>query len=116
MDAFSINLWDETKRAQIEAFQWKIAQRLLALDVPVIIEWGTWGKSERDGLRLSARELGAAVELHYLSASLDVLFERLQRRGMETPPIRREQLCEWFETFQAPTAAELALFDESLIL
>jgi len=116
MDALSINLWDEAKRAQIEALQWKIAQRLLALDVTVIIEWGTWGKSERDGLRLGARELGAAVELHYLTASLDVLFERLQRRGIETPPIKREQLFEWFEAFQAPTADELALFDERLIL
>ncbi|HWC20040.1 MAG TPA: hypothetical protein VG498_23705, partial [Terriglobales bacterium] len=86
------------------------------LGVTAIIEWGTWGRSERDALRLGARKLGAAVELHYLSATLDVLFERLQRRGMETPLIRREQLLEWSEAFQAPTAAELGLFDASLIL
>jgi predicted kinase len=116
MDALSINLWDEAKRAQIEALQWKLVQRLLALGVTAIIEWGTWGRSERDALRLGARALGAAVELHYLSAPVDVLFERLQRRGMETPPIKREQLLEWSKAFQAPTASELALFDESSIL
>ena len=116
MDALSINLWDEAKRAQIEALQWKIAQRVVALGGTAIIEWGTWGRSERDALRLRARELGATVELHYLSASVDVLFERVQRRGMETPPIMREQLLEWSEKFQAPTAGEFALFDESFIL
>lgn len=116
MDALSISPWDEAKRAQIEALQWTIAKRLLALGATAIIEWGTWGRSERDALRLEARELRAAAELHYLSAPLDVLFERLQRRGMETPPIKREQLLEWSEAFEAPTDEELALFDESFIL
>jgi len=115
MDALSINLWDEEKRAKIEALQWKLAQELLALGLTVIIEWGTWGRSERDALRLGARALGAAVELHYLSASEDVLFERIQRRRMENPPIEREALSGWSRNFQAPTAEEMALFDTPLI-
>lgn len=94
--------------------QWKFTQQLLALGLKVIIEWGTWGRSERDTLRLGARALGAAVELHYLSAEVDVLFDRLQRRGMENPPIRREALSEWFEKFEAPTAEEMELFDAPL--
>ena len=116
MDALSINLWDEAKRAQIEALQWQLAQQLLPLGATIIIEWGTWGRSERDTLRLRARELGAAVELHYLSASVDVLFERIQRRRMEAPPIKREQLQQWGDAFQIPAAEELALFDKGLIL
>ena len=56
--------------------------------------------------------LGAAVELHYLSASLDVLFERIQRRAREDPPMEREAVRGWFEIFQAPTPEEMALFDE----
>src|SRR5258707_10482997 len=93
MDALSIDLCDEEKRAKIEALQWKLAQKLLALGLTVIIEWGTWGKSEREALRLGARALGAAVELHYLHAPLDVLFDRLQRRGRENPPIQRAALA-----------------------
>jgi predicted kinase len=75
MDALSIDLYDEEKRGKIEALQWKFAQELLALGLTVIIEWGTWGRSERDTLRLGARALGAAVELHYLYAPADVLYE-----------------------------------------
>jgi len=66
-------------------------------------------------LRLRARALGAAVELHYLSAPPDVLFERIQRRGMEKPAIERDALSRWAEIFQAPTSEEMALFDEPLV-
>jgi predicted kinase len=112
MDALSLDLYDEERRARIEALQWKLGQELLARGLTVIIEWGTWGRSERDTLRLGARALGAAVELHYLSAPVDVLFERIQRRGLENPPIRRDQLSRWLEIFQPPTPEEMALFDE----
>ena len=107
--------YDEERRGKIEALQWKFARELLALRLTVIIEWGTWGRSERDTLRLGARALGAAVELHYLSAPADVLFERIQRRGLEKPPIEREAMSRWFEMFQEPTAEEMALFDKPLL-
>ncbi len=115
MDALSINLWDEEKRARIEALQWKLAQQLLSLGLVVIIEWGTWGRSERDALRLGARALGAAVELHYLNAPADVLFDRIQRRGLEKPPIDRDTVTGWFDAFQAPTPEEMALYDKPLL-
>ena len=115
MDALSFNLWDEEMRGKIEALQWKFALELLALGLTVIIEWGTWGRTERDTLRLGARALGAAVELHYVSAPADVLFDRIQRRGMEQPPIERDAVSRWFELFQAPTPEEMALFDNPLV-
>ena len=111
MDALAINLYDEESRARIEALQWQLGQRLLKLGLVVIIEWGTWGKSERDALREGARELDAAVELHYLSAPPKVLFERIQRRGMEDPPIKWEDLLRWAEMIQVPTEEEMNLFD-----
>ena len=115
MDALSLNLHDEERRGKIEALQWKLAGELLALGLTVIIEWGTWGRSERDALRLGARALGAAVELHYLSAPADVLFERVGRRAMEEPPIEREAMSRWLEMFQIPTPEEMALFDKPLV-
>lgn len=111
MDMLSINLYDEGSRARIEALQWKLGQKLLKLGLVVIIEWGTWGKSERDTLREGARKLGAAVELHYLSAPPETLFERIQRRGMENPPIKREDIMRWAETIDIPTKEEMELFD-----
>ncbi|HLW55654.1 MAG TPA: ATP-binding protein [Candidatus Angelobacter sp.] len=115
MEALSIDIYDEGKRAKIEALQWKLTQELLSRGLGVIIEWGTWGRAERDALRLGARALGAAVELHYLYAPLDVLYERIQQRGLENPPILRADLAHWFEQFQAPSSEEMALFDEPLI-
>jgi len=116
LEALSLDLYDEGSREKIEALQWKLGQKLLALGLTVIIEWGTWGRSERDTLRLGARALGAAVELHYLSVPVDVLFERTQRRGMERPRIERDQLLRWVEMFQAPAPEEIALFDKSSTL
>lgn len=115
LEALSLDIYDEERRVKVESLQWKFAQQLLALGLIVIIEWGTWGRSERDILRLGARALGAAVELHCPSAPIDVLFERIQRRGMENPPIERDALNQWLQMFQAPTREEMALFDEPLV-
>ena len=116
MDALSIDIYDEARRAKIEALQWSVGQSPLALGLIVIIEWGTWGRDERDALRTGARALGAAVELHYLTAPPDVLFDRIQRRGLENPPIERDALLRWFQVFQPPTPEEMALFDTATSL
>jgi predicted kinase len=113
MDALSLNLYDEEIRAKIEALQWSLAQRLLARGLTVIIEWGTWARYERDTLRLGARALGAAVELHYLSAPAEVLFERIQGRARENPPVERDQLLGWIKLLEVPTTDEVELFDSA---
>jgi predicted kinase len=114
LDALTINLHREDFRGKIEALQWKFAQDLLDLGLTVIIEWGTWARSERDALRLRARDLGAAVELHYLFAPADVLFARIQDRARENPPVERDAISRWVESFQVPTSEEMALFDTPL--
>jgi predicted kinase len=113
IEALSLDLYDEERRAKIETLQWKFSQDLLRLGLTVIIEWGTWAKSERDSLRLGGRAIGATVELHYLSAPVDVLFDRIQRRGMEHPTIERDAVSRWFDLFQVPTDEEMALFDNT---
>jgi predicted kinase len=111
MNDLGINIYDEEKRSQIEPLQWKFCKRLLELGVSCIIEWGTWSRSERELLRVEAREVGAAVELHYLSLPLDVLFERISARGAEDPPIKRAALEEWNRLFEQPSSNEIAFFD-----
>jgi predicted kinase len=113
MKELAIDPWDEARRTKIEAFQWKLGQQLLQLGQTIVIEWGTWARAERDALRSGARALGASVELHYVSAPVEVLFERIQRRGMEDPPIKQEQVQRWANTFEAPTSEEMALYDNS---
>lgn len=109
--SLGLDLWDTAARDRIEKLQWTLAQRLLELDQTVLIEWGTWGRDERDALRLRANELGAAVELHYLDAPLDILEQRVKTRGREHPTVTRELLNEWSNSFQRPTAEEGELYD-----
>lgn len=108
------SLWDGILRERIEQLQWQIGQELLQSAVDVVIEWGTWGRQERDRLREDARALGARVELLVLDADDEELWRRLSARGAEDPPITLEQVAAYRESFQAPTAEELALFDAAL--
>jgi predicted kinase len=114
MQALSIDLYDHRMRGKIEQLQWQVGRKLLAAGLTIIIEWGTWARSERDALRLGARALNAAVELHYLSAPPEVLLERIRRRNLEESPIREDDLLRWIPTFEVPTPEEIALFDPPL--
>lgn len=111
MSALKLDLWDEQRRFAIEALQWRLSRRYLTAGVSVIIEWGTWGRDERMRLAGEARTLGARSELHWLTAPLDVMLERIRRRGREDPPISIENIEAWVGLFQAPDAEELARYD-----
>jgi predicted kinase len=107
--------WDEATRKKIESELWRLAQEILHLGVSVVLDFGLWARIERDELRAAARGIGVGVELHYLDVPTDELWRRIESRNSEPPwdsyPIRREDLDGWLRVFQAPDAAELALFD-----
>lgn len=107
--------WDEPTREKVERELWRLAREVLRLGVSVVLDFGLWARSERDEMRLAARGLGAGVELHFLDVPTDELWRRIEARNSEPPwdshPIRRADLDGWRRAFQAPDAAELALFD-----
>ena len=115
IDSLEIDLFDEPARARIEQLQWGIAHRLLALGVPVIIEWGTWNRYERDTLRAAARQLGVPVELHFLDAPVDELWARVEARdrGLRHGQRRltRDDIALYDTVIQRPDEEELASFD-----
>lgn len=113
MAALGLSVWDSGMRDRIEALQWALAKDLLRGGATVIIEWGTWARSERDDLRREARALRSTVELCFLNVPLDELWRRIHARAIEDPPIRRSDLEEWFRTFQAPAQEELRLYDRA---
>jgi predicted kinase len=110
-----IDFYDEQRRVRLEAQLTRLGLELLELGQTVILEYGFWAREERDELRLAARSLGAAVELHYLAAPVDELWRRLAVRNElaqpGTVPINRDDLERWATQFEAPGAAEQALFD-----
>jgi predicted kinase len=107
--------WDEATREKVEHELWSLAQEILRLGLSVVLDFGLWARIERDEMRSVARGLGVGVELHYLDTPTDELWRRIEARNSEPPwdsyPIRRADFDGWLRVFQAPDAAELALFD-----
>lgn len=115
MADLGIDRFDDAARARVEQVQWSVAQRWVELGGTAVIEWGTWGRAERDALRRRARKLGAAVELRFLDAPPDVLWRRVNARDTGRPVAGRALTPADMERYAAalerPDADELALFD-----
>jgi len=107
--------WATTTQEKVNHELWKLAQEILRLGLSVVLDFGLSARIERDQMRSVARGLGVGVELHFLDVPVDELWRRIEARNSEPPwdsePIRRAHLDEWVARFQAPDAAELALFD-----
>lgn len=107
--------WDRTTGERIEHELWRLAQEILRFGLSVVLDYGLWARVERDAMRSVARDLGVGVELHFLDVPADELWRRIEARNAEPPwdsePISRAHLDAWLAIFQAPDAAELALFD-----
>jgi predicted kinase len=115
LTALGSSPWDTPTREKVEHELWRLAQEILRLGLSVVLDFGLWARIERDEMRSAARGLGVGVELHYLDVPTDVLWRRIQARNSQSPwdsyPIRRADLDGWLLLFQAPDAAEMALFD-----
>jgi predicted kinase len=115
LTALGSSPWDEPTRDRVERELWRLAQEVLRLGLSVVLDFGLWARTERDEMRAVARDLGIGVELHFLDAPPDELWRRIDARNAEPPwdghPISRTDLDRWAGEFQAPDAAELALFD-----
>jgi predicted kinase len=113
--ALGSNPWDETTRVGIERELWRLAQEILRLGLSVVLDFGLWGRSERDEFRSVARSLGVGVELHYLDVPTEELWRRIVGRNSAPPwssyPITRVHLEEWTASFEIPASDELSLFD-----
>ena len=106
----------EATRAAIEALHWSMAMRALEIGCNVVLDYGLWGRSERDRFRSEARAIGARVVLCFLDPPRDELIRRLALRNAELPEgtfhISEQVIERALATFQRPTPDELALFDQ----
>lgn len=102
-------------RDPVEALQWDVAERALSLGINVILDFGFWSRSERDGFRSRAAALGASVEVHFLDIPRTVLLARLAARNADLPPytfrVTEAQIDLWWSLFEPPTPDELMTND-----
>jgi predicted kinase len=98
-------------RAPVEALQWQVAKRVLALGYGVVLDWGFWSRAERAFYRLEAQALGARVRTVFLDAPIEELWARISRRDESqagTLGITYAELEEWSNGFERPTEEELS--------
>ena len=106
-------------RDQVEQMQWQMAVQLLNHSIDVIIEWGTWGRSEREKLRDDAKAAGATVSFYFLNPPQKILRERLLKRNLQADPNEFSIpagdidafLTGCFNSLQVPTQDELLTYD-----
>lgn len=111
MEDMDISLWDSDYRYKLEKRLWKLGQELLRLGQSVVIEFGSWAKSERDEILLGGRASGAIVQLYCLDPPLNEIRTRLSARGMECDDIIPGKLAEYSDKFERPDIDELKLYD-----
>jgi predicted kinase len=113
--ALGIDPFDAGFQSRLEAAFWELAQRLLALETSVVLEWGFWARSERDEKREAARTLGVPVELRFLDVPYEELVKRVgDRHAAGGLAITQRHMARYRENFQPPTRDELALYDSPL--
>lgn len=106
-------------RDQIEQLQWKMGKNILKSGTDIIIEWGTWGKSEREKLRDETWGIGSKVKFYYLDVPIQVLKERIINRNKNLGSyefLMPEETLDLvidsnLKSFQIPDSDELSSYD-----
>ena len=100
-------------RDPIEAVQWQVAVKTLALGIDVILDFGFWGREERREFRRRAEALGAKVKWHFLVVDREELWARISKRNAALPSgtfYNSEEECDiYWSLFEPPTDEELEL-------
>lgn len=108
-----VDLFDEPFRARLEQRMTSLAGEVLAAGGPVIVEFGSWSRAERDALLALGRLAGAYVELHVLEPDVEELWRRLAERNERPGEARidRALLDSYLPHWESPDDDELAGYD-----
>jgi predicted kinase len=106
-----LSLTDFVFRIKLQDCMLSHAAELLRRGVDVVVEFGSWSESEREGIRRTAASEGAAVELHVLDAPLEELVRRVRTRGGQEAEALVAVLLRDSSRFERPSPAEASRFD-----
>jgi len=68
---------------RVVGLTWQQAERLLALGLEVILDFGFWSRASRDEARARAASLGVAYKLYFVHCPEDVMRRRIKERSAE---------------------------------
>ena len=101
----------DARHSMVEVILWELAERMLELHTNVILDFGFWGRDEREDFRARAKRLGAGSQVHFLDVPDEELLRRLAVRNSQHSQdvfqIPEEMLKPWLVAFQRPTPDEL---------
>ena len=84
----------------------------LGIGASAVLDFGLWGRDERDSLRALAAAVGGEARVHYLPISPEEQRRRVGLRASTVPhenfAMTDDDLAAWRATFQEPDAAEVA--------
>ena len=120
MADLGLDLEDSLTHDRLEDRLSKLALRLLRLGQSVELEYGFWGRSERDQKRSDACSLGVPIDLYSFNPPQEELWLPLMMRNQHgehgAVPISFMDLERMSTIFQAPDTAEFALFDKAAVV
>ncbi len=107
-------------RDQIEQVQWNLGKKILHSWLDIIIEWWTWGKDERDRLRIESHNNGVKVYFYYLDIPKEILKSRILKRNVSadwdelqmSEETLDKEIERCFFLFQIPDEKELGTYDK----
>jgi predicted kinase len=112
LEALGVSLIDYDFRFRLEPQMLRHGEELLRAGVGVIVEFGSWGRVDREAVRQIAVRTNAPAELHFMDAPMEELIRRVrQRGGVHAGFLVDKVLLEYSSKFERPTLDEAAAFD-----
>lgn len=106
---------DEAKRIRtpLEKLLLDLALKLTDLGTDVILENGFWTISDRNKYKEVLKKAGLKIELYFLDAPIETLWERINKQNQEEYPFKVpfDYLKRWHAVFQPPTKEEISKYD-----
>ena len=107
-----VSLVDYEFRFKLQDCMLVHAGAILRCGASVVVEFGSWSREEREGIRQAAVREAARTELHFLDAPLDELVRRVRARGgPDAEALASDVLLGTSAQFERPTPDEIARFD-----
>ena len=110
--AMGVSLVDFEFRIRLQNHMILHCETLLRAGVSVVVEFGSWSRTERESIRQTAVRTGAVAELHFVDAPLPELVRRVRERGGPDADVLADRiLLKESGGFERPTPDEAACFD-----